>query len=468
MKSQHRLAAGWIFVCLLASCVWNVAAQTPPGGFLEKADTKKIRSRVSPSEFLPAGRGKFKFPAPYNTEGFRLTTPTDCGGQDCVAHVGYSYWMNINNHVGSETMFIFLGLDRRRGGTGPTLFSFNKKTEELKNLGGLFNGASPFSWYPGLDWYFSTTQPTKLYVHEEGTRLFRYDVVAKRFDNVFDITPRFGDDKIITQTHSSADDRIHSATLRCKKTGCSDGTHASVTADEDMGCLVYNEPKRQFSYFPRKGEFDECQIDPSGRWLLILEKVHVGDPDGIDNVLVDLTTGKERTLLFNQQKLRGTTHGAVSHLDMGYGYVVGADNAYKLGNAKVLYKFDNDPLEGKLVYYNGESPNHISHRNARPDVLPEQQYACGSGATKKSGPRANEILCFPLDGSFDVLVVAPVMTDANLATKNCDNYCLEPKGNLDVTGRYFIWTSNMGTNRLDAFLVKVPGQLLSSRSTSSR
>jgi hypothetical protein len=35
-----------------------------------------------------------------------------------------------------------------------------------------------------------------------------------------------------------------------------------------------------------------------------------------------------------------------------------------------------------------------------------------------------------------------------------------PKGNLDVTGQYFIWTSNMGGNRLDAFIVKVPSHLL--------
>src|SRR5581483_501057 len=33
-------------------------------------------------------------------------------------------------------------------------------------------------------------------------------------------------------------------------------------------------------------------------------------------------------------------------------------------------------------------------------------------------------------------------------------------GNLDVTGKYFIWTSNMYGNRLDAFIVKVPSQLL--------
>src|SRR5439155_1581860 len=39
-------------------------------------------------------------------------------------------------------------------------------------------------------------------------------------------------------------------------------------------------------------------------------------------------------------------------------------------------------------------------------------------------------------------------------------YVKDPKGNLDVTGQYFIWTSNVGSNRLDAFIVKVPSQLL--------
>src|SRR6185503_8496623 len=74
-------------------------------------------------------------------------------------------------------------------------------------------------------------------------------------------------------------------------------------------------------------------------------------------------------------------------------------------------------------------------------------------------PRANEILCFPLDGSLRVLVVAPVMTDLD-ARGGGDDYAKLPKGNLDVTGRYFIWTSNVGGDRLDAFVVKVPGERL--------
>jgi hypothetical protein len=31
-----------------------------------------------------------------------------------------------------------------------------------------------------------------------------------------------------------------------------------------------------------------------------------------------------------------------------------------------------------------------------------------------------------------------------------------PKGNIDPTGEYFIWTGNAGTNRLDAFVVRLP------------
>jgi hypothetical protein len=71
-----------------------------------------------------------------------------------------------------------------------------------------------------------------------------------------------------------------------------------------------------------------------------------------------------------------------------------------------------------------------------------------------------------MDGAFDVLVVAPVMTDLDATGGgyapygNVDDYEQQPKGNLDVTGEYFIWTDNMASDRLDAFIVKVPGQCL--------
>ena len=112
--------------------------------------------------------------------------------------------------------------------------------------------------------------------------------------------------------------------------------------------------------------------------------------------------------------------------------------------------------------------NHIAHGNAVAGKLPEEQYACGSNASRVVD-MADEIVCFSLnadrypDGSLDVVVVGQVMTDLDAPGGNDvdgDDYRQMPKGNLDVTGRYFVWTANLGGNRLDAFLVKVPGELL--------
>jgi len=77
----------------------------PYGGFLEKAGSQTFRGRFTREQiqaFLPGNdaKGPFKFPAPYGTTGVRLTNGTDCGGTDCLSYVGYSYWRNINNHVG--------------------------------------------------------------------------------------------------------------------------------------------------------------------------------------------------------------------------------------------------------------------------------------------------------------------------------------------------------------------------------
>lgn len=430
--------------------------QSFPGGFIQKAGSKAVRPRLTLAQiqsFVPPRRGLFKFPPPYNTEGVRITVPADCHGQDCVTYVGYSYWMNMNNHVGSDTMLIFLGLDRQRGGTGPTLFSYNKITDEVKNLGPFFDPSTRFSWHQGAGWYFSARQPTKLYLIDDGPRLYRYDVIAKSFETVFDVRSRFGNDKGVTQTHSSADDEVHSGTLLCKKSGCTDGVHAAKKDDEMMGCLVYRERSRSFSYFPRRGKhYDECNLDRNGHWLVILE----GETDDLGNRIIDLRNNAE-TVLPDQ------TAGRLGHLDLGDGYAVGANSNNRLPNTTVLMQFPitGGGRPGTVVHYNSDwdtaLANHISHQNRRSGVPPNQQYACGSNLD--AGKRENEIVCFRLDASYDTLIVAPVMTDPK-APGPCDDYCKYPKGNLDVTGRYFIWTSNLGGSRMDAFIVKIPSQML--------
>ncbi|HEY9420514.1 MAG TPA: hypothetical protein VIW92_03795, partial [Thermoanaerobaculia bacterium] len=412
------------------------------GGFLEKSSSTAIRPELTPSQiqsFLPS-RGAFTFSAPYNTRGIRLTNASDCGGNDCVNYVGYSYWRNINNHTGSADLYVFLGLSQGAGGTGPTLFRVNKTTGAVTNLGPLFASSSPLYYASGEGWYWSATQASKLYVNQ-GSRLYRYDVFTRQFQQVFDAAAQFGTNRYIWQAHSSDDDRVHSATLR------DSGTY------EMLGCLVYREDTAQFSWFPKLGEFDECHIDKSGRWLVSFE-----DLDGLyglENRIIDLQTMTERRI-YDQD-------GGTGHMDTGFGYMAGQDNWNSQPNAVRLYRFDQTPIAGPVVYHDSSwaagSANHVAHGNARSGVAPGQQFACGSGATRDTVPRGNELVCFKLDTSLDVLVVAPTMIDLD-APGGGDDYAKYPKANLDVTGRYMIWTSNLGGDRLDAFLVEVPYELL--------
>ena len=440
-----------------------VAPPPPPGGgFTEKAGSPQLRARFTPAQigsFLPANgaTGKFTFPAPYNTGAIRLTGANDCaGGADCLWYVGYSYWRNINNHVGSRYMYIFLGTDTNRGGAGPTLLRYDKTTDAVSNLGPLFGVNSPYHWSTGEGWYFSGRQPGKLYTFlVGGTQLRRYDVLRRRFDRTpaidLNACPRPGicpaEAQYLTQPHSSDDDLVHSASVQ-------DANWRRI------GCVVSRPSGFVYVPTPDGFIFDECHVDKSGHWLAMLE----GRPDGSRvNRIINLDTGTPSII--------EGVDGALGHLDMGYGYAVGADTYNGLPNATILLKFPVTSTQrpiGPVVHYNKRwdiaAANHIAHGNAVA-AAPESQYACGSNASA-TPDMADEIVCFSLDanrnadGSLDVLVVGQVMTDPSAPGGGADDYAKRPKGNLDVTGRYFIWTTNLGGNRLDAFLVKIPAERL--------
>ncbi len=426
-------------ICLFAS---SVQAAEFTGGFLEQPSTATPRALMTQTQIqsLLPQRGKFNFPAPYLTQGVRLTNGTDCGSQDCINYLGYSYWRNINNHVGQETMLILVGMARSRGGAGPSLITYNKITDEVINLGPLFNDSHSLSWATGEGWYFSANEPYTLYMNSD-SRLLRYDVVTKQSRTVFDLNSLLGSGYYLWQVHSSANDRVHSATVR-------DSSNYAM-----LGCIVYLEETGQHTYYLSKGNFDECQIDKSGNWLVIKEDLD--GRDGEDNRIINISTGNERILLDRD--------GAAGHSDMGFGYMIAADNFANDANTQKVWDFNASLLQGTTVYRNSDwnvsAPAHVSHSNAIAGTLPGNQFACGSSANRTNSVHANEIICFKLGASDQALVVAPVMTNLN-ATGGGDDYAKSPKGNLDVTGQYFIWTSNMSGSRLDAFLVKVPGHLL--------
>jgi hypothetical protein len=340
-------------------------------------------------------------------------------------------------------MYVFLGLNPSAGGSGVTLFSYNKTTDAVTKVGPLFPPGDPLGSQTGEQWYFSATLPTKLYVFNPGlgSSLLRYDVLTKQYQTVFNVNAYFGGGKYIWQPHSSNDDNVHMATVR----------NASSYAME--GCIVYIENTQQFRYFPRIGNLDECNLDKSGRWLVRLEQLP--GSSGLDNIVNDLQTGTQTTLL--------DSAGGAGHLDTGYGVMVGEDNWNGLPGAARLYTFGQTPLAGPVVYHTTDwatDMGHVSFQNASATVPTAQQYACNSHVGRTNTARANEIVCFRMDNSLDVLVVAPVMTNLNSPGGGSDDYSKGPKGNVDITGQYFIWTSNMASGRQDAFIVKVPGQLL--------
>lgn len=414
---------------------------TNPGGFIEHASS--TATRVTAWSSLP-DRGAFTFPAPYNTTGIRITHESDMAGADALWPCGYSYWSNINAHESLPALRIFLGTDRQRGGVGPMLYELDKRSDAVTPLWPLFGPEHPLSWASGEGWYWSRRDPDVLYCSDL-THLYRLNVVSGHLETV--ATPPDAS-LVCWQWHTSDDERTHSATLK----------NASTYAVVGVGVYREHASGEKWSRWPARGALDECQIDKSGEWLLI--KDNVDAKAGEDNRIVRVATMAERTLL--------DPEGAAGHSDNGFRYMVAADNWNDKAGALRVWMFDDgESPQGALVYHTptwDAQLDHVSHCNAR-DARPETQYVVGSGANRANAPRNNEIIAFRLDASLDVLVIAPCLVDLD-APGGRDDYSKLPKGNVDISGQYFLWTSNHNSDRLDAFIVKVPSHLLMSSTTT--
>jgi hypothetical protein len=467
-RRLHRLILFLILIGVALILAKTFAqAQTYPGGFVENTGGP-FRSKYAVSQinaFVPATRSAFTFPAPYNTRAYRLTLPSDCAGQDCVKYVGYSYWLQMS-HVGPD-LYIILSLSQLNAGPGLTLFKLTKATGVVTKVGNVFTAPGFTTEQAGFGTdgemlYFSYTLPTSFY-YPKDHRLIRYDFVAQTATTVVDITNRTatladGSSTSLGCTtascprrlwawHSNVGDTVHGGALR-------------TTAGVYLGCLVYFTTSNTFRFLPAIGTFNECQIDRTGSWAMAEE--NVGVPNDELNRVWNLSTGA----VFN----RTSSVGNLSHADSGYEYILGQDGHGAEPSRTARYSHSTPMTTTTIHYSNSFSVamwNHPSHQNAVPLTTRSlaNQYACASNADN-SGFQ-NEITCARVDGAgtLQQLVVAPVMT--TLAATGgqgaaCSDftYCKLPKGHLDVTGRYFLWTTNLGGNRLDAFLVEVPGHLI--------
>lgn len=451
-----------VFALASASC-----AQASPatGGFWQHDSDSTSYPPLTASQiasFLPNTRSAFTFPAPYNTQGFRITLPSDCpNSSNCVEYIGYSYWARMNNSSGSADMYILVGLGVQGPPGGPTLYEFNKDKDTVTKLGAVFPATSSEAYSSAQSMYFSYGHPYGLYYIDQLKSLMRINILTKATTTVFNIGDYNGGDDI-DQCSSSNDDNVHACTLE-------------TSSYTPLGCIVYEGASSTFKFFPTavSGGFDECHIGAGGRYLLIDEKTpQTCSTCDEDTVLVDLKSGAQTTIL-NQ-------NGGGGHYATGYGYYAQAMNWDNTYSESMVWDAANTASGGSPVFAVPYSnicsastcagvPQHPSWLNALPpaQVPVSHQYACDSTAnTMTSAPFANQVYCFYLDGTtptdqLQSLVVAPTLT--NFSDTGCgpNIYEQEPKGNIDFTGHYFIWSANLDSNtNCQVFIVRIPtGQL---------
>lgn len=413
--------------------------------------------------FLPGSRSSFTFPAPYNTQGFRVTLPSDCPNSgNCVEYIGYSYWARMNNSTGSPFMYILVGLGTQGAPGGPTIYKLDKDRNIVTKVGLLFPPASPEAYASAQSMYFSYGHPHGLYYINELKSLNRIDILTKTVTTVFNINA-YNSTDVIDQCSSSNDDTVHACSLES-------------SSYAPLGCIVYNASKNSFRFFQSAstGGFDECHIGAGGQYLLIDEKTpQTCSTCDEDTVLVDLQSGTQ-TVILNQ-------NGGGGHYAMGYGYYVQAMNWDPNYSESMLWNAANPASGGAPVFAvpygnicSGSAcagvPQHPSWLNALPPAKTplSHQYVCDSTAnTSTSASFANQIYCFYLGAGTSVdqlqsLVIAPTLT--NFAKTGCGSisYAQQPKGNIDFTGHYFIWSANLDSNtNCQVFVVRIPTAQLS-------
>lgn len=363
---------------------------------------------------VPEQRGPFAFGAPYNTRAIRITDVRD----GLVYPCGYGYWSRINNHRGLDHLYVLVGLRDH----GPSIFTVDKSTHEVSGSRSLFAEDSALWWDEADQWYFSATEPTAIYACS-GRKFLKIDAMTSAVSVVFET--RFGDS--LFQPHSSDDGRVHSATVK-------DAEYRPI------GCVVWRDGQQTF--YRAQGDYDECCLDTSGRWLVIKEKVQRDGRTREDIRILDLSGQQGQRIVRDED-------GAVGHSDVGAGCIIGEDDQHQPPGRMV--KMDLASGTSIQVYQaldrwqEGLGMGHVSVRD---------NTALVSNAWRDQAfPRVNDLIEVPLDGSGKWRAVAPSLVNLDASGGGSD-YKKQPMANLDPLAQYACWSSNHGSDRLDVFLVK--------------
>lgn len=423
------------------------------------------RARVLPSTTIP--KGKFTFPAPWNTTGYRITDATDrntYGDGDESLWIGYSMWPRINNHASLPYLLIYVPLTRwSNPGANPDghrIYYLHKSTGETGLFGtgataGLSNRTDGYPFimggggaanYHGEINFWHPTEPFSL-VAQNGDTLEKWDVRTQTRTEIIDLSDYGISGSISGHIYFSAD-----------------GSRVSMLISND-NTVVYdigsgNPPKVFGSYYGIS--VDESKMDHSGNYLIVKElpdpAVKVDPDEQHYNVIWDIDSETVWTVLPDRW-------GAGGHSDRGWNGYVSLDNwtASAVRYIDITTQPDGQG-DTTLVYdYSGNwvsGPLHVSWINAKPGDVTNQFWVGNraSSNTTSDYPHVNEIIAGTLDGSKRVLSIAPTFTDMSQGTVS--SYYKSPHANVDYTGRYVYWASNLGTGALDVIIAEIPYEKL--------
>jgi len=454
--SLQAFRVSTIFLLFLLGAGSAYAAQSAPGFWQANSSTTALPPLTASqiAQFLPSTRSSFAFPAPYNTTGIRVTLPSDCpNDSNCIFYVGYSYYAAMSNSTGLNYMWILATPQKSMGGAGPTLYKLDKNTDTVSKVGPIFTDAN--AAHTGETMYFSHSMPNALYyVGDAMKTLNRIDVVTHKETQIFNIDS-YGSGHYVFACTTSFNDQVSACVL--------ENSSYAMT-----GCIVYKGG--QFQYFPAmtSSGIHSCSVAPDGKYVLISEKTPTTcQACDLDGVVADLATGTQ-TVIDNKR-------GGGGHYALGYGYYSNNMNWDPNYDSVKLWNVSDLSTDGKDIWDQAWNlqcintvcasvPSHPSWLNAVPDsVQPiSKQYECDSTANAQDVPFANQVFCFYMDPSVapanqKSLVIAPTMV--NKAKTGCPGgvYGQEPKGNIDPTGHYFIWSANLDSNNnCQVFIVKIP------------
>ena len=140
----------------------------------------------------------------------------------------------------------------------------------------------------------------------DGPRMLRYDVMTHAMSDVFNV------EQPCSAATASSGRCTRATTTTCTPRPCKD---SSLVRDARLHRLRRGI-RRAHVLSPQKGDFDECQIDKSGRWLLDQGERRRPERRGQPH---HRSADRRREVFLDE-------NGAAGHSDLGYGYMVAEDN----------------------------------------------------------------------------------------------------------------------------------------------